>query len=431
MKTILALLLLAAAPAHAGKYYSLNQGASSGTLRVGYEGADRSDAVFVSSGAAIIQSTSATATHKFFRLLNNAASEVLSMTQNGVLTAASFVGNVTGNLTGNSAGTHTGAVVGNADTATALASLPTAASSGYVCRGISVLGACLPAWVETAGVSSSTNPVTSGALYTHAALTGTSAHGATTTNTASQLVARDGSGNFAAGTVTAALSGNATTATALAANGANCSAGNYPLGVDASGAVESCTALGAGGDVTQAGPNTFAMSGSLVNVPHRIASATVSGVSTYTFGSDVIGSTRSYELRWNLSKATAGHVYLQFTGDTGTNYSYREADTNSVNTSVQNGNGNSGTYCPLNSTTDVVPDGTGFMGRVRIETLYSFPKRTFVYDGNALVDFTTYLDSIDITACMHRGSAALSSIKITASAGTFTGYLELWESVRN
>jgi len=34
----------------------------------------------------------------------------------------------------------------------------------------------------------------------------------------------------------------ATTATALAANGANCAAGNYPLGVDASGAVESCTA---------------------------------------------------------------------------------------------------------------------------------------------------------------------------------------------
>jgi hypothetical protein len=32
------------------------------------------------------------------------------------------------------------------------------------------------------------------------------------------------------------------TADALAANGANCSAGNYPLGVDASGAVESCTA---------------------------------------------------------------------------------------------------------------------------------------------------------------------------------------------
>ncbi|QGH73034.1 MAG: hypothetical protein [Siphoviridae sp. ctCJE6] len=34
----------------------------------------------------------------------------------------------------------------------------------------------------------------------------------------------------------------AATATALAGNGANCSAGNYPLGVDPSGAVESCTA---------------------------------------------------------------------------------------------------------------------------------------------------------------------------------------------
>ena len=36
-------------------------------------------------------------------------------------------------------------------------------------------------------------------------------------------------------------SGNAGTATALAANGANCSSGSFPLGVDASGAVESCT----------------------------------------------------------------------------------------------------------------------------------------------------------------------------------------------
>lgn len=43
---------------------------------------------------------------------------------------------------------------------------------------------------------------------------------------------------------------NVPTATALATNGGNCSAGSYPLGVDASGAVESCTAVGSGsGDV--------------------------------------------------------------------------------------------------------------------------------------------------------------------------------------
>lgn len=49
------------------------------------------------------------------------------------------------------------------------------------------------------------------------------------------------------GTATGSISGNAGTATALAANGSNCSAGNYPLGVDASGNVESCTAIGGGG----------------------------------------------------------------------------------------------------------------------------------------------------------------------------------------
>lgn len=46
--------------------------------------------------------------------------------------------------------------------------------------------------------------------------------------------------------MSASITGNAGTATALAANGTNCSAGNYPLGVDASGNAESCTAAGTG-----------------------------------------------------------------------------------------------------------------------------------------------------------------------------------------
>ena len=62
--------------------------------------------------------------------------------------------------------------------------------------------------------------------------------------------ALDGTG--ATGTWGISVSGNAGTATALAANGANCNAGYYPLGVDASGAVESCTAA-AVGDVTAVG----------------------------------------------------------------------------------------------------------------------------------------------------------------------------------
>lgn len=42
--------------------------------------------------------------------------------------------------------------------------------------------------------------------------------------------------------------GDALLSVALSANGANCAAGSFPLGVDASGAVESCTVGGSGGD---------------------------------------------------------------------------------------------------------------------------------------------------------------------------------------
>jgi hypothetical protein len=62
-------------------------------------------------------------------------------------------------------------------------------------------------------------------------------------------------------TVNQVLAGNASTATALAANGANCPSGQAPLGVDASGAAEGCfavqisdaalTALAAGSDFVQ------------------------------------------------------------------------------------------------------------------------------------------------------------------------------------
>ncbi len=59
------------------------------------------------------------------------------------------------------------------------------------------------------------------------------------------LTTSDISGNAATAT-TATSATTATTADSLAANGTNCSAGSYPLGVDASGNVEGCTAAGTG-----------------------------------------------------------------------------------------------------------------------------------------------------------------------------------------
>lgn len=125
----------------------------------------------------------------------------------------------------------------HADDAVALAS-----NGGDCAAGTAPLG------VDSNGtVENCFDVATQTELDTHTNAT-TSVHGAVSTNTASKIVIRDASGNFAAGTITAALTGtvtgalvgNADTATALANNGANCTAGNAPLGVNAAGAVESC-----------------------------------------------------------------------------------------------------------------------------------------------------------------------------------------------
>ncbi len=66
----------------------------------------------------------------------------------------------------------------------------------------------------------------------------------TTTGTFSGNLTGNVTGNVTGSS--GSTTGNAATATALAANGTNCSAGSYPLGVDASGNSESCTAAATG-----------------------------------------------------------------------------------------------------------------------------------------------------------------------------------------
>ena len=105
-----------------------------------------------------------------------------------------------GNFT---AGTITAALTGNASTATSATTATNVA--GGVAGAVHYQSA-----VGTTGFSAAG---TSGQVLTS---TGTTAPGWTTAasaNTASAIVQRDASGNFTAGTITAALSGNATTAT--------------------------------------------------------------------------------------------------------------------------------------------------------------------------------------------------------------------------
>lgn len=99
--------------------------------------------------------------------------------------------------------------------------------------------------------------------------------------------------------------GIATSATALAANGANCSAGNYPLGVDASGASESCTASpsAAATYITQVAESSLSAEQSLASLSSGIMRvATTTGVITSLTDSAGIAS--------NLSDETGSGVIM-------------------------------------------------------------------------------------------------------------------------
>lgn len=139
---------------------------------------------------------------------------------------ANLTGNVTGNLTGN--------VTGNADTATAWATGRSLTLSGDVtgtATGIDGSGniavtTTIAADSVALGTDTTGNYISTGAVSGNGLSGSASAEGATFTvtsnatnlNTASTIVFRDASGNFSAGTITAALTGdvngNATTASA-------------------------------------------------------------------------------------------------------------------------------------------------------------------------------------------------------------------------
>jgi hypothetical protein len=121
----------------------------------------------------------------------------------GTLTSAVFSGAGTG-LTGTAASLSIG---GNAATATTATTATTAnaVAANSVALGTDTTGSYV-AQGATAGVG------LSGSVNSETA-TFTVTSNATNVNTVSTIVARDGSGNFSAGTITAALSGNATTAT--------------------------------------------------------------------------------------------------------------------------------------------------------------------------------------------------------------------------
>lgn len=187
-----------------------------------------------------------------------------------VLTAGNFVGTFAGNTLTTGSSTYTG-------TAGQTYTFPT--TSATIAR--------TDAANTFTGVQTFTTPVINGLS------TGT---GVATANTVSTLVARDGSGNFSAGTVTAALAGNATTAT-TATN-------------QSGGTVAATTIAGTTGTFTDAVSISKAFGGSSGLTINGLtnSNASVSLVSTTTNG---------FGANFLLSSKTTGGVTNQWTVGTG------------------------------------------------------------------------------------------------------------------
>ena len=166
-------------------------------------------------------------------LSGSASSEGATFTVTSNATSANTASTIvardgSGNFT---AGTITGALSGNASTATTLATGRTISLTGDVAgtsgsfdgSGNVSIAATIQANSVALGTDTTGNYVQSVANGSYLTGGGGASEGtaltlgvdATSANTASKVVARDGSGNFSAGTITAALTGNASTATTL------------------------------------------------------------------------------------------------------------------------------------------------------------------------------------------------------------------------
>lgn len=187
------------------------------------------DTLTVAAGTGVTLTTNATT--DTLTITNSAPDQTVALASGtGISVSGTYPNFTITNTSPSSGGTVTsvatsGAITGGTITTTGTISHLT--SDGYLhvpATGTTNNGKVLTAGATAGSLSwqtPTTGTVTSvaaGSYLTGGTITtsGTLAVDATSANTASKVVARDASGNFSAGTITAALSGNASTATTLA-----------------------------------------------------------------------------------------------------------------------------------------------------------------------------------------------------------------------
>jgi hypothetical protein len=133
--------------------------------------------------------------------------------------------------------------------------------------------------------------------FTASASIPNSATTATSANTANAIVARDASGNFSAGTITAALNGNATTATTAA----NVNNGELTLAVSGTGLSGSATFT-----ANQSGNSTFTVTSNATNA--NTGSTLVARDASGNFSAGTITAALSGNATTATTATTAGNV---------------------------------------------------------------------------------------------------------------------------
>ena len=296
----------------------------------------------------------------------NTASKVVARDSSGNFSAGTITATLSGSATSATTATNLAGGAANqiayqsASGTTSFATAPSASNQVLNWNGSAFTWSA--GTISGVPLGSNLNSLTAGTYLTGTAYNGSAAQtwtvDATSANTASKVVARDASGNFSAGTITATLSGNASTATSAttATNLAGGSAGTIPYQSAAGTTVQ----LGAG-------TSGYILQSNGAAAPSWVVASTAAGVNngTLTLNTSGTGLSGSQTFTANQSGAATFTVTSNATSaNTASTIVARDAS----------GNFSAGTITAAlsgNATTATTASTVTTIGTTQVTNLYS------------------------------------------------------------